>query len=230
MLDTLLESKSKRERSATGAIVSVMTHTALIAAAVYATAQARVQPIGSPETIRPIYFPQAQNPASTVRPTTARQQPLVISRSLTFVEPHVDIKVPLVDVGDIVSRPGDFSLGPITATGPKSGGERGAAPADTPFRADQVEKQVAVLPGSTAPRYPESLRSSGVEGQVIAEFVVDEQGRTEEGSVRFVRSDNQLFEDAVRVALRRMRFIPAEVGGRKVKQLVQMPFVFTLSR
>lgn len=230
MLDTLLESKSKRERSATGAIVSVMTHTALIAAAVYATAQARVQPMGSPETVRPIYFPQAQNPASTVRSPTARQQPLVISRSLTFVEPHVDINVPLVDVGDIVSRPGDFSPGPITATGPKSGGARGATPADTPFRADQVEKQVAVVPGSTGPRYPESLRSSGVEGQVIAEFVVDEQGRTEGGSVRFVRSDNQLFEDAVRVALRRMRFIPAEVGGRKVKQLVQMPFVFTLSR
>ena len=230
MLDTLLESKSKRERSATGAIVSVMTHTALIAAAVYATAQARVQPMGSPETLRPIYFPQAQNPASTVRPPTARQQPLMISRSLTFVEPHVDINVPLVDVGDIVSRPGDFSPGPITATGPKSGGARGTTPADTPFRADQVEKQVAVVPGSTAPRYPESLRSSGVEGQVIAEFVVDEQGRTEGGSVRFVRSDNQLFEDAVRVALRRMRFIPAEVGGRKVKQLVQMPFVFTLSR
>lgn len=230
MLDTLLESKSKRERSATGTIVSVMSHTALIAAAVYATAQAGVQPMGSPEILRPIYFPQAQNPASTVRPTTARQQPLVISRSLTFVDPHVDIKVPLVDVGDIVSRPGDFSPGPITATGPKSGGERGATPADTPFRADQVEKQVAVVPGSTAPRYPESLRSSGVEGRVIAEFVVDEQGRTEGGSVRFVRSDNQLFEDAVRVALRRMRFIPAEVGGRKVKQLVQMPFVFTLSR
>ena len=230
MLDTLLESKSKRERSATGTIVSVMSHTALIAAAVYATAQAGVQPMGSPEILRPIYFPQAQNPASTVRPTTARQQPLVISRSLTFVDPHVDIKVPLVDVGDIVSRPGDFSPGAITATGPKNGGERGATPADTPFRADQVEKQVAVVPGSTAPRYPESLRSSGVEGRVIAEFVVDEQGRTEGGSVRFVRSDNQLFEDAVRVALRRMRFIPAEVGGRKVKQLVQMPFVFTLSR
>jgi protein TonB len=39
-----------------------------------------------------------------------------------------------------------------------------------------------------------------------------------------------LFEDAVRVALRRMRFIPAEVGGRRVRQLVQMPFVFTLAR
>jgi protein TonB len=74
------------------------------------------------------------------------------------------------------------------------------------------------------------LRNAGVEGQVIAEFVVDEQGRAEERSVRFVRGGNPLFEDAVRVALRRMRFISAEIGGRKVKQLVQMPFVFTIAR
>jgi len=228
MLDTLLESKSKRKRSVTGAIVSVLGHTALIAGAVYATAQARVQPIGSPETVRPVYFPQARDPISTIRPSTVLQQPN--RRSLIFVEPHVDIKVPVIDVGDIVSRPGDFSPGPITVPGPTGTRESGARPTDTQYRADQVEKQVAVVPGTSAPRYPESLRSSGVEGRVIAEFVVDEQGRAEEGSVRFVRSDNQLFEDAVRVALRRMRFVPAEVGGRKVKQLVQMPFVFTLSR
>jgi protein TonB len=227
MLDTLLESKSKRKRSVTGAIVSVLGHAALIAGAVYATAQARVQPIGSQETVRPVYFPPAQTPSSTVRPTTARQQ--LNSHRLIFVDPHVDIKVPLVDVSDVVSRPGDFSPGPITV-GPTGAGESGEKTTETQYRADQVEKQVAVVPGGAAPRYPESLRSSGVEGQVIAEFVVDEQGRVQEASVRFVRSDNQLFEDAVRVALRRMRFVSAEVGGRKVKQLVQMPFVFTLSR
>ena len=229
MLDTLLESKSKRERSAAGAIVSVLGHTALIAGAVYATAQARVQPIGTPETVRPIYFPQTQNPISTAPLMTAGRQPLVNTHSLIFVDPHVDIKLPLVDVGDIASRPGDFSPGPITES-PTGSGKSGTSPTDKEYRADQVEKQVAVVPGGVSPRYPEALRSSGVEGRVIAEFVVDEQGRAQEGSVRFVRSDNPLFEDAVRVALGRMRFVPAEVGGRKVKQLVQMPFVFTLSR
>jgi protein TonB len=64
----------------------------------------------------------------------------------------------------------------------------------------------------------------------MATFVVDVSGRAEDTTVRFAQSDNVLFEDAVRNALRRMRFIPAEVGGRKVRQLVQMPFVFTLSR
>ena len=71
---------------------------------------------------------------------------------------------------------------------------------------------------------------AGVEGQIIAVFVVDEQGRAEAESVHFLQPDNELFEREVRVTLRGMRFIPAEVGGKKVRQLVQMPFVFKLSQ
>lgn len=229
MLETLLESKSKRERSAGGAIVSVTAHTALIAAALYATAQANVRPTRSPEIVRPIYFPRVAHPVPAASPTTTPQRPFARGR-LVFIEPHIDIKVPQVEMTDATSRQSDFSPSPITTTGWNGGREGGASPANAPFRPDQVEKQVAVAPGNVPPRYPEIMRSSGVEGQVTAVFVVDEQGRAEEGTIRFVRSDNQLFEDAVRVALRRMRFIPAEVGGRQVRQLVQMPFVFTLAR
>ncbi len=129
----------------------------------------------------------------------------------------------------VISRQTDFGSRTIGLTG-AYGEERGAAPPGGTFRADQVEKQVSVVPGSPPPRYPEMLRNSGVEGQVTAVFVVDEMGRAEEDSIRFARSDNPLFEDAVKQALRRMRFVPAEIGGRKVRQLVQMPFVFTLAR
>jgi protein TonB len=230
MLDTLLESKAKRDRSASGTIASITAHTALVAAAIYATAQARVPPTTSGETIGHVYSsPRPRSPTANLKPTTTRMRPLV-ERSLVFVAPQIDIVVPSVDLTGIVSKPGDFNPGTSAASGSSGGEETRTGSADTPFRADQVERQVVVVPGSAPPRYPEALRSSGVEGQVIAEFVVDEHGRTEEGSIRFARSDNHLFEDAVRVALRRMRFVPAEVGGRKVKQLVQMPFVFTLSR
>ena len=71
---------------------------------------------------------------------------------------------------------------------------------------------------------------AGVEGQVVAVFVVDDQGRVEAGTISFLRSDNEQFEREVLATLRNMRFAPAEVGGRKVRQLVQMPFVFKLSR
>ena len=132
-------------------------------------------------------------------------------------------------MADVISKPTDFGSGTI---GPTAGnrGEGATAPTGGTFRADQVEKQVSVVPGSPPPRYPEILRSVGVEGQVTALFVVDETGRAEEDSVRFMRSDNPLFENAVKQALHRMRFVPAEIGGRKVRQLVLMPFVFTLAR
>ncbi|MFL5568339.1 MAG: energy transducer TonB, partial [Gemmatimonadaceae bacterium] len=87
-----------------------------------------------------------------------------------------------------------------------------------------------LVAGSASPRYPETLRASGVEGRVVAVFVVDERGRAEVDSARFMSTDDRLFEDAARAALRRMKFAAAEIGGRKVRQLVQMPFVFTIDR
>jgi periplasmic protein TonB len=233
MLETLLESNSKEGRSIAGAITSVAAHTALIVAAVYATAQARpAHPIHR-EIVRPVYIPRATAPArvtSAAPPAQARP----LARRLVFVEPNLSnlssIDVPPIDATGIVARLGDFPPTSIGADTPGTGGDGGSGAVDAPFRAEQVEKQVSLVPGAAPPRYPELLRSSGVEGQVIVLFVVDEHGRSEEESIRFVRSDNRLFEDAVRVALRRMRFVPAEVGGRRVRQLVQMPFVFTLAR
>lgn len=233
MLENLLESRSKKARSVGGVISSVTAHTALIGAALYATAHARVPPAGIPEVVRPFFIPPAR---STTRATpTPVAPPTTDGRRLNFIEPRFDIRIPLVDISaavstSVISKPGDFTPGSITANGTNVGNGGFAAAGDTPFRADQVEQQVSVVSGSAPPRYPEVLRNSGVEGQVTALFIVDEQGRAEESSVRFLRSDNRLFEEAVRVALRRMRFNPALAGGRKVRQLVQMPFVFTLAR
>lgn len=229
MLETLLESRSRKGRSATGATVSVAAHTLLIAGAVYATAQARPAPARSREVISRFYVPPSPAPAARATPAT-KGQARPAGRTLIFVEPNLSIDVPAIGVTGIVTRPEDFSATPIGDGSLISGREKGAGNDAAPFRVDQVEKQVTVVPGAAPPRYPEVLRSAGVEGQVTALFVVDEEGRAEEESIRFVRSDNRLFEDAVRVALHRMRFIPAEIGGRKVRQLVQMPFVFTLSR
>ena len=62
------------------------------------------------------------------------------------------------------------------------------------------------------------------------QFVVDTTGRPEMNTFKVLKTDNKLFTDAVRLALVDWRFSPAEVGNRKVRQLVQMPFVFGLSR
>jgi protein TonB len=74
------------------------------------------------------------------------------------------------------------------------------------------------------------LQSAGLEGDVRAQFVVDTLGRVEQGSFRVLQTSHDLFAAAVREALSRARFKPAEVGGRRVRQLVEQSFTFRISR
>jgi TonB family protein len=93
----------------------------------------------------------------------------------------------------------------------------------------QVEKQVAVAPHSPQPRYPAELREQQVEGEVLAQFVVDPTGHVRPGSLKVLRATDFRFVDAVRDAVYAMRFIPAERGGKRVFQMVQQPFEFRLT-
>ena len=74
------------------------------------------------------------------------------------------------------------------------------------------------------------LRSANVEGEVLAQFVVDTTGRADMSQFKVLKSTHDLFTNAVRSSLPQMKFYPAEVGGKKVKQLVQMPFQFSLTK
>jgi TonB family protein len=92
----------------------------------------------------------------------------------------------------------------------------------------QVEQPVMAASGSPAPRYPDILKAAGVSGEVIASFVVDTTGLADVGSLKVIRSSHQLFVNSIVAAMPNMRFTPAMVGGRKVKQLVMEPFVFQI--
>jgi protein TonB len=109
--------------------------------------------------------------------------------------------------------------------------EEGAVAAEEQvyFR-EQVERPVALREGSPVPVYPEHLRDMGLLGEVMVQYVVDTLGRYEEGSMVVLGSTHEAFTTAVRTALPRMRFHPAEVGDRKVKMLVQQPFMFSVQR
>ena len=100
--------------------------------------------------------------------------------------------------------------------------------AEQPYFEFQVEKLARPLPDQPGPRYPEGLRNEGVEGEVLVQFVVDTLGHAEMSTFKVWKSTHPDFTDAVRVALPQIAFAPAEVHGRKVRQLVQMPFGFCL--
>lgn len=228
MLDRLLESEANHRRSLSGAVASAATHSALIGLAIYATAQTRVLTPPPPQAVHPIYF-APRRPAAWGKPAPGVATNAIETR-MVFVNPTLSITVPSIDVPLPALGTADFRRDPTG--GSASFGAASTAPNGTSatFRADQVEKQVSLIAGSARPRYPEALRMAGIEGQVIAQFVVDDDGRVEEGTIKFVRSDNPLFNDAVRSGLARMRFTPAEIAGKRVRQLVEMPFVFALSR
>lgn len=91
----------------------------------------------------------------------------------------------------------------------------------------QVEKPVTVAPGPLAPHVPDSLRAASVEGDVLAQFVVDTLGVPDSTTYKVLRSTHDLFMRAVKRALPGLRFTPAEVEGRRVRQLVQQSFTFS---
>jgi protein TonB len=159
------------------------------------------------------------------------------------VAPPVNIptNLPAIDLSKAVTNENDFS-GKGVAGGSASGVKGGTGnEGDTgksagvkeeehgPYMEFQVEKPVAKI-GGEAPEYPPSLRDSGVEGQVLAQFVVNESGRYEGGTLKILSSSNPAFTAAVKDALPRMKFSAAQIGGKKVQQLVQMPFQFHLAK
>lgn len=155
---------------------------------------------------------------------------------------NVPTNIPTVDLSKAITNEADFSGKGVaggSADGVKGGtgkeGDTGkeagpvAKPEEHgPYMEFQVEKAVEKI-GGDAPQYPSSLRESGVEGQVLAQFVVNESGRYEAGTLKILNSSNPAFTAAVKDALPRMKFSAAQIGGRKVQQLVQMPFQFHIA-
>jgi len=94
----------------------------------------------------------------------------------------------------------------------------------------QVEKEASPLPARGVPRYPVPLHASGVRGETHAQFIVGRDGRVEKPSIKILKSTNELFTASLLEAFPDMRFSPALVRGRKVRQVVQQIVVLTEDR
>ena len=237
MFNNLLESKAKKAKSPGGVFMSFVAHTFLILGAVYATANAALEnekpkqeKIDFVEIKKEEPPPPKDEPPPPPPDIVAAPPPPKGFQVLTAPIEIPDV-IPDIDLTKKVTDEADFS-GKGVAGGSAKGVEGGKAPVQTdqPYFEFQVEKPVVQAPGSPTPRYPDILRQAGVEGEVLAQFVVDTLGKAENGSFKVLKSSHDLFVQAVKNALPQMRFIPAEVGGRKVKQLVQQPFSFAIQK
>jgi TonB family protein len=98
----------------------------------------------------------------------------------------------------------------------------------TAFFEFQVEQPVLAATQNPVPEYPEALKKAKVEGKVLVQFVVNPDGLADMGTFKVLKSSNDLFTQSVKKVLPSLRFVPAKVGDKAVRQLVQMPFGFTL--
>jgi TonB family protein len=90
----------------------------------------------------------------------------------------------------------------------------------------QTDVPAKVLPGF-APTFPEDLRAAGASGTVLVQVVVRPDSAADMNTFKILTSDNPAFNVSVRESIARMRFSPAQVNGRSVSQLMQLPFTFS---
>ena len=103
-----------------------------------------------------------------------------------------------------------------------------AAAAQDAFTLLDVDSAATRDPESAAPSYPAILEAQGIEGMAIVRFVVDSTGRADLTSYQLIETNHPLFGAAVRAALPGMKFVPARIGAKKVRQLVELPFAFRI--
>ena len=204
-------------------------HYGLILFAIYSSAQAATVDDGPKQEEIDFIEPRKDEPPPQKAPLLPEPvAPRPVKEFKVLIAPvHIASKLPDIDLSQGITDPGAFvRKGSPTVPSPSTtavkpvGGE--------PYGEREVEKPVVQAPNSAAPAYPDILRQAGVEGEALVSFVVDTAGRVEIGSFKVIRVTHDLFAGAVKNALPRMRFIPAEVGSTKVRQLVQQPYSFAI--
>jgi len=78
------------------------------------------------------------------------------------------------------------------------------------------------------PEYPEIARNAGIEGRVTIQVIVDENGKVMPGTERVLSSTNEVFNAPALEAARKCQFKPGQMGDRKVRVRVNIPFAFKL--
>lgn len=225
MLGTLVESSPKRVRRHLSTLLSISAHVVVLAAAAITARPIRGEP--EPEPLIIWHPPPAPPPACADCVSGSGGGP---SGKTTSDVPR--LPGPVLDNFDvpIPETPGPLAPGPLVSDRDWKHGFSGRSSGSdsSVLGRESVDREVVPLSTNPAPRYPASLRAAGVQGSVLARFVVDTTGRVRMETVQVDASDHPLFSEAVIEVLRRSRYAPAELRGRKVPQLVVQPFVFVL--
>jgi protein TonB len=101
---------------------------------------------------------------------------------------------------------------------------------DSVYTILEVDSTVMRAANSAAPAYPLELLKQNIEGSVRVRYVVDTTGLADPETLEVLLASHPLFAKSVREVLPYMRFQPAKIGTKKVRQWVEQPFTFHIAR
>jgi TonB family protein len=131
----------------------------------------------------------------------------------------------LAQVDTAVALPGAEPLPPPPAEAPAEDGVYELASVD---RAPDL-RNLTDVQRFLQRSYPRDLRDSRVDGSVQVSFVIGANGRPERQTVEVLSSTHPGFVPTALRAVERMRFSPAEVGGRRVRVRATLPIQFQIT-
>ena len=122
----------------------------------------------------------------------------------------------------LVPNPPDSISRGTTQNSPEAGVELSEVEnAPTLINAAEVVRQLSRL-------YPMALRDAGVPGEVVARFLVLEDGRVDPASISISSASDERFRSPVLELLPVLHFRPGRIAGRPVKVWVEQPIIFAL--
>lgn len=226
MFDVLLESRPPRDRAAwsKGSMASLTTH-AILVALLAATASGGALYLAGPIERAIFLAPLRREPSTAAQEKIAFAPGQDARGQFEGIEgmPGVDALLQRGGRGAGLSEAGNGESFRALSEVPAPREE--IAPAFNVFDVDGIAERA---PDAVAPPYPGSLLRLGIEGFTSVQFVVDSTGAIDLRTFREMKASHPLFTLSVYSALPRMRYRPATIGGRPVRQLVQQQFNFKI--
>jgi beta-lactamase regulating signal transducer with metallopeptidase domain len=149
----------------------------------------------------------------------------LVTPAPTPIESRGNTKAPMTARTDVM-RPDTRSSS--SKTGSLLAPEASSAPA-APVATQDSLHPATIASGSPMPRYPNILKTAGLSGVTVIQVVVDSSGRALPATLKVVRTSHELFANAVRNAIGELQFTAPRAGQRKVRQLVEIHFLWEIA-
>ncbi len=224
----LLESEKHAEKSGAGSAASIALHVLVLAFAIAVTSHAGVGHKREEAVYIPLprWKPDVRMVSQPVTKRVVNASPRVPAFSVA-----VPTVIPSIIPAPTIPEAVPTAIGPasIAVPGSQPGTDTTARtiPGGAPFAADEVDVAASALPGQRGPAFPEALRMMGLEGRVVARFIIGKNGRVEADPTIVSAPDDQ-FASAVKRYLATARYRPATKNGEPVRQLAEQEFDFTV--